>query len=534
MTRHHQRRACKSRCAHTWGERNSAQRYRTQRCATRASERERERERTGDRDGHTDRRLATESTDPVYGRPRIHTDVSIHAGTCPYREREWERERVSGSERERESERRTAVACTYPPKHKPNTPVEAPSADECRRPFPLARNTPASPPLPQHPELKVLSLDSPFPRKPCVDARVRPLAPLSIPPFPRRVTRPPAPSVFWWWQTLPYRLRCRRRHRRRRGPGRVEANRRGRWNGRKEEPRRTVGWIERTRRTDRRRKRQEWYRGANERKRDGGRDQKGIPGVKERGLTRSRRTALGSESGTGHSRARHYGETETERGNGKRGRGMEGRGCDREREREREYRREKEKEKGRESGLWVKRGVRLAWLGWGDVGESRGTGERRGGGEESSGKGEVGEERGSPPRRQSPVCRERSWCEDVLWFRSGAWRSLSTGTSNGEERVCFHATRVPSSRVTDRRLSSPVESTILPARDDRRSLLSRHRVRPIFDSQKTRGVRDHATRTRGIRASLVQQGAPHFPSYLPLCVEACISLQFAGILFVSV
>lgn len=149
---------------------------------------------------------------------------------------------------------------------------------------------------------------------------------------------------------------------------------------------------------------------------------------------------------------------------------MAGRGCDREREREREYRRAKEKEKGRESGLWVKRGVRLAWLGWGDVGESRGTGERRGGGEESSGKGEVDEERGSPPRRQSPVCRERSWCEDVLWFRSGAWRSLSTGTSNGEERVCFHATRVPSSRVTDRRRSSPVESTILPARDDRTSL----------------------------------------------------------------
>lgn len=42
---------------------------------------------------------------------------------------------------------------------------------------------------------------------------------------------------------------------------------------------------------------------------------------------------------------------------------MAGRGCDREREREREYRRAKEKEKGRESGLWVKRGVRLAWLG---------------------------------------------------------------------------------------------------------------------------------------------------------------------------
>ena len=130
------------------------------------------------------------------------TAVHVSIQTCPYTrgrvhtERESERDRVSGSERERESERRTAVACTYPPKHKPNTPVEAPSADECRRPFPLARNTPASPPLPQHPELKVLSLDSPFPRKPCVDARVRPLAPLSIPPFPRRVTRPPAPSVF--------------------------------------------------------------------------------------------------------------------------------------------------------------------------------------------------------------------------------------------------------------------------------------------------------------------------------------------------
>ena len=45
--------------------------------------------------------------------------------------------------------------------------------------------------------------------------------------------------------------------------------------------------------------------GANGRERNGDSEQKGIAGVKERGLTRSRRTALGSESGTGHSRARH-------------------------------------------------------------------------------------------------------------------------------------------------------------------------------------------------------------------------------------
>lgn len=58
------------------------------------------------------------------------------------------------------------MACTYPPKHKPNTPVEAPSADECRRPLPPRSATLLClcPPSPQHPSAKgTLSRSSPDP-----------------------------------------------------------------------------------------------------------------------------------------------------------------------------------------------------------------------------------------------------------------------------------------------------------------------------------------------------------------------------------
>lgn len=133
------------------------------------------------------------------------------------------------------------MACTYPPKHKPNTPVEAPSADECRRPLPPRSATLLClcPPSPQHPSAKgTLSRSSPgppSPRKPCGCRCAAPCASFD-PSFPSESYPSTGPFgvLMVTDPTLPPPL-CHRR----RGPGRVEANRRGRWNGGK--GRRTVG-----------------------------------------------------------------------------------------------------------------------------------------------------------------------------------------------------------------------------------------------------------------------------------------------------
>lgn len=152
MTSHHQRRARARAAVYVQSTRaKQAHRYRTLACHA---------ECMGDRDGWADSRRATETRDPVYV-PRMHAraDVSIQRGT--------------GSGR---------IHSAYPPKHKPNTPVEAPSADEYWAPL-----GPSLAPL--HPifrRQRYISLPPPttLPPESPTDARVRPLAPLSIPPFP--------------------------------------------------------------------------------------------------------------------------------------------------------------------------------------------------------------------------------------------------------------------------------------------------------------------------------------------------------------
>lgn len=89
---------------------------------------------------------------------------------------------------------------TYPSKHKPNTPVEAPSADERWRPLAprYAVSPPAALPSPSGKVPAARSLIAP-PLRVAGYPTAAPYAPLkqpSPPPLSPQVTRPAAPSMF--------------------------------------------------------------------------------------------------------------------------------------------------------------------------------------------------------------------------------------------------------------------------------------------------------------------------------------------------